>query len=518
MDRSTDQVLAPPAGRREWTALAVLLLPLLLVSMDVSVLYFAVPFISADLDPSGPEQLWIFDIYGFVLAGLLLTMGSLGDRIGRRRLLLIGAVGFSLASLVAAYATSAPMLIGARALLGVAGATLMPSTLGLIRNMFHDPRQRTTAIATWTAVMTGGIALGPVISGILLEHFWWGSVFLINIPAMVLLLVLGPYLLPEFRTPTPARFDWWSSVLSLAAVLPIIYGIKEWAAEGFDLFYPVCVVAGLAIGAVFLHRQHRVQNPMLDLNLFAGRQFSGSIAANSVATFALVGNAIFLTQFLQSVLGMTPFVAALWSLAPSVLVGAAAPLAGVLGRRFDRAYVMAGGFAVAGIGYLLITRVTGSAPLALLLVSAGVMSAGLVVVMTLVTEIALGAIHPDRAGSASAVLETGSEFGGALGIAVLGSIGAAIYRSRMLAELPAGVPPEAAAAARETLADATVAARGLPADTGAALVEAARGAFTAGMHGVGYTGAALMVATALTCALVLRGAVAAPGEKAAAAV
>src|ERR1700712_297288 len=223
----------PLAGRKEWAALTVLLLPLLLVSMDVSVLYFAVPFSSEDLTPTATQQLWIFDVYGFVLAGLLLTMGSLGDRIGRRKLLLIGAVGFSLASLVAAYSQSAEMLIGARALLGVAGATLMPSTLGLIRNMFHDAKQRSTAIAIWTAVMTGGIALVPVLSGFLLEHFWWGSVFLINIPAMVLLLALGPVLVPEVRTPGRSRFDLVSSGLSLAAVLPIIYGIKEWAAQGF---------------------------------------------------------------------------------------------------------------------------------------------------------------------------------------------------------------------------------------------------------------------------------------------
>ena len=236
--RDLDAHQPGPAGRKEWTGLAVLALPLLLVSMDVSVLYFAVPFISRDLAPTATQQLWIFDIYGFVLAGLLLTMGSLGDRIGRRKLLLIGAVGFSLASLLAAYSQSAEMLIAARALLGVAGATLMPSTLGLIRNMFHDAKQRSTAIAIWTAVMTSGIAVGPVLSGILLEHFWWGSVFLINIPAMLLLLALGPVLLPEYRRPGSARFDLVSSGLSLATVLPVIYGIKEWAARGFRARLP----------------------------------------------------------------------------------------------------------------------------------------------------------------------------------------------------------------------------------------------------------------------------------------
>ena len=191
--------MTPRAGRREWIALAVLILPILIASMDVSVLFFAVPFIAQDLQPTATQQLWIFDVYGFVLAGLLLTMGSLGDRIGRRRLLLIGAVAFSAASLLAAYAQSAEMLIAARAVLGVAGATLMPSTLALIRNLFHDETDRTKAVAIWSAALTGGVALGPIISGVLLEHYWWGSVFLINIPAMLLLLVTAPFLLPESK-------------------------------------------------------------------------------------------------------------------------------------------------------------------------------------------------------------------------------------------------------------------------------------------------------------------------------
>jgi len=498
------------AGRKEWVALGVLLLPLLLVSMDVSVLYFAVPFISQDLDPSATQQLWILDIYGFVLAGLLLTMGSLGDRIGRRKLLLIGAVGFSVASLGAAYAQNTEMLIAARAVLGIAGATLMPSTLALIRNMFHEAQQRSKAIAIWTAVMTGGIALGPVLSGFLLEHFWWGSVFLINIPAMVLLLALGPFLLPEYRSDHPGRFDLISSALSLATVLPVICGIKEIAAEGFSVIAGSCIGAGLVLGSLFGARQRRIDDPLLDLHLFAGRQYTGSVAANSIATFALVGNAVFLTQYLQSVLGLSPFVAALWSLAPSVLVGAAAPFAGVLGRRFDRGAVMAGGFLVAAVGFGLVTLVTPRSSVAVGLVAADVLAVGLVAVMTLVTEIAMGTITPSRAGSAAAVLETGSEFGGALGIAILGSVGAAIYGSQLTGSLPDGLPADVARMAADTLAGATVAAGTLPADTGAAVLAAAREAFTAGMHGVGIVGCALMLAAAGGCLLMLRGAQVAP--------
>src|SRR6516162_1285077 len=259
------------AGRKEWTGLAVLLLPLLLVSMDVSVLYFAVPFIAKDLEPTSTQQLWIFDVYGFVLAGLLITMGSVGDRIGRRRLLLAGAVAFSLASLGAAYAHSAGELIAARAVQGVAGATLMPSTLALIRNMFHDEKQRRTAIATWTRPTMRRIALGPVLSGFLLDHFWWGSVFLINVPFMILLLALAPALVPEFHAPQAGRFDLISSVLSLGAVLPVIYGIKEIAAYGLDFARVLWIVAGVAVGALFVARQARSSAPMIDLKLFRNR-------------------------------------------------------------------------------------------------------------------------------------------------------------------------------------------------------------------------------------------------------
>ncbi len=335
---------APRAGRREWIGLTVLMLPLLLVSMDVSVLYFAVPFISAELRPTATQQLWIFDIYGFVLAGLLITMGALGDRIGRRRLLLIGAAAFGAASLLAAYADSAATLIAARAVLGVGGATLMPSTLALVRNMFHDAKQRGTAIGIWTATLTGGIAIGPVLSGILLEHFWWGSIFLINIPAMLMLLLLAPLLVPEFRNPATGRFDLVSAALSLGALLPVIYGIKEMARDGLSPARVLAIVGGLLVGALFLHRQRTRAYPMVDLALFRRRGFAGSLAVNLLAMFAIVGFAIFTTQHLQLVLGLSPLRAALWSLVPSLAVGGVAPAAAALAQRVERAYLIGAGF------------------------------------------------------------------------------------------------------------------------------------------------------------------------------
>ncbi|MFB9236795.1 MFS transporter [Plantactinospora siamensis] len=479
------------------------MLPLLLVSMDVSVLYFAVPFLSRELRPTGTEQLWIFDIYGFVLAGLLITMGALGDRIGRRRLLLIGAVAFGAASLLAAYAGSAELLILARALLGVGGATLMPSTLGLIRAMFRDERERGKAIAIWTAAMTGGIAIGPVLSGLLLEHFWWGSVFLINLPAMALLVLLGPVVLPEHRSPTAGGFDVLSSVLSLATILPVIYGIKELARNGLAVVPVLAIVLGVGFGAAFLRRQRRRPQPMLDLALFRRPAFAGSLLVNVLGMFALVGFAIFTTQYLQLVAGMSPLRAALWSVLPTVVVGGVAPLAAALAARTNRAYVMAGGFLVAAGGFALLTRVPAEAGLWVLLTGATGYAAGVVAVLSLVTDVVLGEAPPDRAGTVSGLLESATEFAGALGMALLGSVGTAVYRRDMGGPLP-GLPAAAAAPARETLAGAYTVAGTLPADAAAALLRAARSAFLAGLHAAAVVALLVMLLAAGLCLLLRR--------------
>jgi DHA2 family multidrug resistance protein-like MFS transporter len=481
------------------------MLPLLLVSMDVSVLYFAVPFIARDLEPSSTQQLWIFDIYGFVLAGLLITMGSLGDRIGRRRLLLIGAAAFSLASLGAAYSHTAEQLIAARAVQGIAGATLMPSTLALIRNMFHDAKQRSTAIAIWTGGTMSGIALGPVLSGVLLNHFWWGSVFLINLPFMVLLLALAPALVPEFRAPQAGRFDLVSSALSLGAVLPVIYGIKEIAADGVDLARCLWIAAGVAVGAAFIVRQARSPAPMIDLKLFRSRGFTGSVAMNLVAMFAIVGFAIFTTQYLQSVLGMSPLTAALWSLVPMAGTTAAAMATRGLVQRFDRAYVAAGGFGISGAGFAALTQLHAHSPIAFLLIAATIYAGGIVGVMTVGNELIMGAVPPERAGAAAAVVETATEFGAALGIAVLGGLGVAAYRSSLAASAPPGTPPRALSAASDTLGGAMTVAGQLPGRIGTELLEAARTAFTHGLNNAALGAAIIMVLAAALSAVFFHG-------------
>ncbi|MBF6045787.1 MFS transporter [Streptomyces sp. NRRL B-1677] len=490
------------AGRKEWTAFVVLLLPLLLVSMDVSVLFFAMPAISRDLEPTGTQQLWIFDSYAFALAGLLITMGSLGDRIGRRKLLLGGALAFGAASVAAAYAQSAEMLIAARAVLGLGGATLMPSTMALVRNLFHDEQQRSKAIGIWSGAMAGGIALGSVLGGLLLDHFWWGSAFLVNVPAMVLLLVLVPLLVPEFKDPAPGRFDFLSVPLSMGSVVPVIYGIKEIAADGFALAPAACVAVGLLLGVAFVRRQRTRRDAMISRELFRHRVFGAGVGINTLATFGMMGSAYFSTQYLQSVLGKGPLEAALWGAVPSVAVGFAAPLAAMAGQKFPKAYVMAAGFVVAAAGYGLLTC-AGTDSLALTLTGAAVIACGIVAVMALVSDMALSATPPEKAGSAASVLETGQELGGALGMALFGSVGVAVYRRDMTDELPANLPHGALDAARETLGGAAEVAARLPGRAGEYVLTASREAFTHGMNiaAVGDATALLLSAVITVAAL-----------------
>jgi DHA2 family multidrug resistance protein-like MFS transporter len=485
----------PPrlAGRREWTAFVVLALPLLLVSMDVSILYFAVPQISEDLHASSTEQLWIFDVYGFVLAGLLVTMGAVADRIGARRLLLVGAAAFSATSLGAAYAGSAGQLIAARAVLGVAGATLMPATLSMIRTLFRDEKQRGRAVGAWTGVMTAGVGLGPVLSGILLAHFWWGSVFLVNLPAMALLLLLGPALLPPGERRTDARFDLASAGLSLGAVLPSIYGIKEWAAHGAAPRWFVLIAVGLVLGWLFLRRQLRHPDPMIDAALLRNRVFRAAVGGNMVCTFALVGNAVFMTAYLQLVLGYSPLTAALWSLVPTAGVGAVAPFASTVGVRIGRRRAAALGMAAAAIGFGVLTTI-GTDALVATLIGAGVLAAGLVLTMTLCAELVLAALRPDQAGAGAAVSEAATELGGALGIALLGSIGAAGYRSWAGDHL-AGADTHGPAG--QSLAGAVGAAGRLGGAAADHLLAVARDAFVHGLHLAALAGALVLVAAAV---------------------
>ena len=492
---------APKAGRREWIGLAVLALPCAVYAMDLTVLNLALPALSRELQPSSSQLLWIVDVYGFLVAGLLITMGTLGDRIGRRRLLLIGAGAFGLASALAAASTSAEMLIAARALLGIAGATLAPSTLSLIRNMFEHPRERTFAIGVWITSFSAGAAIGPLIGGLLLERFWWGSVFLPALPVMALLIAAGPRLLPEYRDPEAGRLDLTSAAISLVAVLAVIYGLKEIAQDGVGETAALSIVAGVALGAAFVGRQRTLADPMIDLRLFRLPAFNAALAANTFGFFVNFGIAVFIAQYLQLVLGLSPFEAGLWTVpyASAFIVGAL--LTPLLVRVIRPALAIAGGLALAAAGLGLLTQVGGDASLATLVTGSVVFALGLAPVYTLAADLMVGSAPPQRAGAAAGISETSSEFGGALGIAVLGAVGTAVYRGQIGDGVPQGVPPAAGEAARDTLGAAVAAGDQLPGRFGPELVEAAQHAFTQALQ----VAATLSAAVALGAALLAAG-------------
>jgi DHA2 family multidrug resistance protein-like MFS transporter len=495
---------APPkATRREWIGLGVLMLPTLLIAMDLTVLHLAVPAISRDLKPSSSQLLWIIDIYGFLIAGSLISMGALGDRIGRRKLLMFGAFAFGAASVLAAFSTSAPMLIATRALLGVAGATLMPSTMSLLRNMFLDPKQRTTAIGVWVSGFSAGSAIGPLIGGGLLEHFWWGSVFLLGVPVMVILVISAPKLLPEYRDPNPGRIDLVSAGMSLAAVLAVIFGVKQFAENGAGLVPIVAVVTGLTVGIAFLDRQRKLKDPFIDVRLFRVPAFSASLGVNTVGIFALFGIFVFMSQYLQLVAGLSPFQAGLWTLPGAVAFIIGSNTAPMIVRRVRPAYMVGAGFLLAGLGVALATQ-AGSDSLPLIIASWTIVSIGMAPAFTLTSDMIMTAAPPERAGAAAAMSETGNELGGALGIAVIGSIGTAVYRSHVESGMPAWISPESAHIAQDTLGGALSVAADLPAEAGAALINAAQAAFVDGLQVTAVIGAALILLTAGVAALSLR--------------
>jgi DHA2 family multidrug resistance protein-like MFS transporter len=492
------------AGRRDWIGLAVLTLACLLYAMDLTVLHLAVPSISADLQPTSSQLLWIIDIYGFMVAGFLITMGTLGDRIGRRRLLLIGASAFGASSVLAAFSTSAEMLIASRALMGVAGATLAPSTLSLIFNMFQDPRQRSVAIGIWITGFSAGGAIGPVLGGLMLEYFWWGSVFLLALPVMAALLILGPRVLPEYRDPNAGRLDLVSAGLAIASVLTLIYGLKSIAQDGLSEAPVAVMLLGVALGALFVYRQRRLADPMIDLALFRIPSFNASLLTNFLGIFVAVGYFLFVAQYLQLVLGLSPLEAGLWSLPSAVGFIVGSNLAPRIVLRFRPSTVIAAGFVAAAVGLVMLTQVTTTVGLGIVVVASLVISLGLAPVFTLTTELIVGSAPPERAGAASGISETGAELGGALGIAILGSVGVAIYRNQVAEALPGGLPADAVGVARDTLGGAVAVAARLPAEIGQQLLSVAQGAFVHGMQVTSVIAAIASVALAVVAWVALR--------------
>ena len=489
----------PRATRRDWVGLAVLMLPCLLVSMDAHVLNLAVPMIVADLRPGSAQLLWIVDGYVFLVAGALLAMGALGDRIGRRRLLLIGVSLFAAASLAAAFAGSAAQLIAARVLMGLAGAALMPSTLALIRGMFADRRQRTAAIAVWTASFSLGGLLAPVVGGLLLGRFWWGSVFLLALPVALLLLALGPMLLPEFRHRT-AGFDLRAPALSLLALLAFVYAIKRAAEGGNPAGVAAAVLLGGGCAAAFVRGQRRATRPMIDPVLFRGRAVRIALLSIALTFFTLYATQVATAQYLQWGVGLSALQAGLWTL-PSVLAYLAASALGpVAVRRFRPVPVIGAGLLVVAAGCALLALVatggTGRDDLAVLVAGGVLFSIGLAPVYSVATEQIVSNAPAPQAGTAGAVAETGAELGGALGIALLGSLGVTVYRHAM-----SGTGADVPAAAQRTFGDAVTAAAGLSGRSGGELLQHARSAFEMSFAAITGT-ASLIVAVVAVIVLV----------------
>ncbi|MEU1052917.1 MFS transporter [Streptomyces sp. NPDC005876] len=493
---------ADPAGavRRpgRWLALAVLVLAVLLVAVDATVLGLATPYISEDLRPSGTQLLWIGDVYSFVIAGLLVSMGSLGDRIGRKRILLLGATAFGAVSVLNAYATSPELLILARALLGVAGATLMPATLALIRNLFHDPRERSLAVGIWGATASAGTAVGPIVGGFLLEHFWWGSVFLINLPVMAVLVLVGIRTLPESRDPSPGPWDLTSVVLSLAGLVGIVYAVKETAAHGLAWATLAAGLLGAAALYGFVRRQLTLPAPLLDMRLFRSRGFSGAVLADLMTVLGLSGLVFFLSQYLQLVQGRRPFEAGLAELPAAIGAVAAGLIAGRAARRFSVRSVVSGGLAAVGLALAGLTVLGQSTGYPLLGTALLVVGVGAGFSFTVTADVILSSVPKEQAGAASAVSETAYELGAALGIALLGSVVTGVYRGFT-------GPPGTPDAAHESLGGAVESAAHLPAGTASALLDAARQSFVDGLTLAAGVGAAILLAAAVAAWFLLRG-------------
>ncbi|NMO05095.1 MFS transporter [Gordonia sp. TBRC 11910] len=475
-------------SRRAWFGLAVLALPILLVSMDVSVLYLALPTLTHHLHPTAAQSLWILDIYGFLLAGLLITMGNLGDRIGRRLLLLAGAAVFGIGSVIAALSVDPAMLIAARALMGIGGATLLPSSLSLISTMFPDAAQRARAIGIWTAMFAGGTAVGPVIGGVLLQHFWWGSVFLINLPVLAILLVVGPFLLPEHRAERTGSFDVVGVGLSLAGILPTIYAIKHAAVDGPDVTAAVTGIAGLIMLAIFVAHERRTENPLLDLKLLSNKRFGVAIGSSLVGMISLAALSYLSSIYLQTVTGREPFDAALLGMPMAVTVFmfsiGAARITEKLGAR--RGFITA--LTASAIGNLMLLGIGVDGGIWAYLAGSAIAGIGYGIAFSLVSDVAVSSVAPERAGAATGISETSFELGDALGLALMGSLAAVVFQR---GTAPSG---ERFAGTLDQVISAT---------SDAPTIAAAKSSFVDGVHvAVGLSGV-LLIAMAVVVALVL---------------
>ncbi|KAA0085678.1 MFS transporter [Mycolicibacterium sp. P9-64] len=488
--------------RRAWFALAVLLLPVLLIAVDNTILAFALPSIAQDFTPSAPMQLWIVDVYSLVLATLLVMMGSLGDRIGRRRMLVIGATGFAVVSAAAAFAPSAGYLVAARAVLGIFGAMLMPSTMSLIRNIFTNASSRRLAIAIWASCFTAGSALGPIVGGVLLEHFHWGAVFLVAVPILLPLLVLAPKLVPESRDPSPGPLDPFSVLLSLTAMLPLVWAIKTAAHDGLSWFVVAAFAISVGSGVVFVRRQNRSATPMLDMKLFGYTPFWSSILANFLSIVGLIGFIFFISQHLQLVLGLSPLTAGLVTL-PGAALSVVAGIGVVrLMRWFKPHTLIVVGLVLVSAGFGMILLFRHDLTVVAVVVSFIVLELGVGISQTITNDTIVASVPAAKSGAASAVSETAYELGAVVGTATLGTIFTAFYRANV--KVPHGLSPTDAANAAESIGGATSVAQHVPTGVAERLLESARTAFDSGIAPTAIIAALLTLFAAAVVAIASR--------------
>lgn len=493
---STVSAVPPPHPRR-WAGLAVLSASLLLVVMDMTVLNVALPEISADLRPDSVSLLWMVDIYSLVVSGLLVTVANLGDRWGRKRMLITGFAIFGLASLAVLVADSPGQVIAIRAVLGVGGAMIMPSTLSMIRQLFTDPRERATALGIWATMAALGGALGPILGGALLQAFTWHSAFLVNVPVMAVAIVAALILLPESRSPNPSRWDAIGTVLSMVGMVALVYSIKHFGKDGLSA--PGALISGTvavaALGA-FIRRCLRRPDPILEIRLFRRPAFSAGVISALAASVAMVGTMLLLSQWMQLVRGYSPLGTGLRLLPEAAGAAAASLLAPALASRIGARTVLAGGILVSGLGFLVLfiwpTLNYPVVAVATTMVGIGLGS------LAIASAVIMAGAPPEKSGSAAAIEETSYELGGALGVAILGSVAGMVYRGALpTGDLAAqGVTGTSADVARESLGGALDVAREAGA-SGARLAAEAQSAFTDSLVWASLAGGALMTVTAV---------------------
>ncbi|MFG2577568.1 DHA2 family efflux MFS transporter permease subunit [Streptomyces sp. NPDC048481] len=499
--------LAPPPelGGRRWVALVVICMAALLLSVDLTVLQLAIPSLIKDLQPTSTEVLWIADIYGLALSGLLVTMGNLGDRIGRKKLLLAGSFSFAAASVLCAYADSPAWLIAGRALLGVAGATVYPTTLSIIRNIFTDPKERTTAVGVWAAMISGGMAIGPVIAGPLLNNFWWGSVFLINVPIMILLFSVAVVVVPESRSPLPGRIDPVSVVLSIVSIVGIVYAIQESVHDGFgDKRVLIAAAIGVAGLVAFGLKQVRMEHPLIDVKLFKSMAFSGAVASNTFALFAFIGTTLLLSQYFQLVHGWSPLKSGLAMLPPAGVAIIVAPMIAMLVPKIGRAKLCAFGLAVGAGAMAFYSTLKVDTSYGIVIIPVVLQAIGAVSTFTVTSDTIVNSAPKERSGAAAALATTAAELGGALGMAVLGTILNNRYTHTL--KLPDNTPAQVAEAAKDSLGGALQATATLPEKTASAIIDAADAAFMRGLHSAVLLNVVILGLVAITALITLRNA------------